>query len=76
MRAELIYIDASHDEYHVYGDLVHYWQLLRPGGIMFGDDYGPDFFPGLVRAVDRFASDLGLSPEVIDRQYWLLRKAR
>jgi hypothetical protein len=38
IQADLIYIDGAHGEYEVYGDLMHYWPLLRPGGIL-GDDY-------------------------------------
>ena len=72
--ADLIYIDASHEENDVYLDLVYFWQTLRPGGAMFGDDYRADFYPGVVRAVTAFADEQGLRHEVVDGQFWVLRK--
>ena len=54
VRADLVYIDAGHEEDDVRADLANYSALLLPGGVMFGDDYEPTW-PGLVRAVDTFA---------------------
>jgi hypothetical protein len=59
VRFEVIYIDAHHDEDEVYGDMRRCWNLLRPGGMMFGDDYLVNE-PGVVKAVNRFAADTGL----------------
>lgn len=50
--ADLVYIDASHEEGDVLADLRAYWPLVRPGGIMFGDDYTE--FPSVRRAVNAF----------------------
>jgi predicted O-methyltransferase YrrM len=74
VRAELIYIDASHEENDVYMDIVYYWQTLRPGGIMFGDDYSERFMPGVVRAVRAFCAEQNLQCEIVDDQYWVVRK--
>ena len=73
IHAELIYIDASHDERDVYADLVDYWQLLNPNGIMFGDDFGNKDFPGVRSAVERFARERSLMLNVIGGWYWLLQ---
>jgi hypothetical protein len=54
VRAELIYIDGSHEEEDVYGDLSDYWDLLSPSGVLFGDDYA---WTGVKLAVDRFADE-------------------
>lgn len=54
VRAEMIYIDASHEEEDVYQDLVSYWDLVRPGGVLFGDDWNWD---GVRLAVQRFARE-------------------
>jgi hypothetical protein len=62
VKADLIYIDGAHGEYEVYGDLTHYWQLVRTGGILFGDDYYTTW-PGVVRAVNRFAFEQGIPLE-------------
>lgn len=72
IEADLIYIDAAHSEYEVYGDLMHFWPVLRDGGVMFGDDYC-DVWPGVVTAVDRFAHERQLRVEA-SAEKWLLRK--
>jgi predicted O-methyltransferase YrrM len=54
LTADAIYIDAGHSEDEVYADLVLYYALLRPGGVVFGDDYHHTW-PGVVAAVNRFA---------------------
>lgn len=74
IKAELIYIDASHEENDVYMDIAYYWHVLRDGGVMFGDDYRSDFYPGVVRAITAFAQEQGLQHEVVDGQFWVLRK--
>ena len=53
--ADAVYLDAGHDEEDVALDLAYYWPLVRPGGILFGHDYSARW-PGVVRAVDAFAS--------------------
>jgi len=72
VAADLIYIDAAHEEPEVALDLVLFWQVLRGGGIMFGDDYLPSW-PGVVHAVDAFAKEQDLEIE-LDRPKWLMRK--
>ncbi|MCF7675609.1 MAG: class I SAM-dependent methyltransferase [Akkermansiaceae bacterium] len=58
VRADLIYLDGSHEEEDVYQDLVTWWDLLRSGGILFGDDWSWD---GVRLAVQRFATENHLS---------------
>lgn len=57
VAADLIYIDASHDELSVHADLKSYWPVLKKGGIMFGDDFSSH--EGVARAVRRFATEVG-----------------
>lgn len=66
--ADLVYIDGSHDEADVKADLAGYWKLLRPGGIIFGDDYH-SHFPGVVKAVDSFSRK-----REVRGQKWLVRE--
>lgn len=73
VQAELVYIDASHEYQDVLDDLRHYWPLVRPGGILFGDDYGDPAWPGVRKAVDRFTLKHGLCLEV-EAPTWILRK--
>ena len=72
IQADIVYIDASHDEDDVHNDLVDYWKILRPGGVMFGDDWS-SYWPGVVNAVTRFsqAHDITLHTEDVN---WLLIK--
>jgi Methyltransferase domain len=70
--ADLVYIDGSHDEDDVYQDLLHYWKLLRPGGLLVGDDWHAYWY-GVICAVNRFARERDL-PLQVAGQKWLLRK--
>jgi hypothetical protein len=58
VRADLIYLDGSHEEEDVYQDLVTWWDIVKPGGPLFGDDWTWD---GVRLAVQRFASENHLS---------------
>lgn len=62
VSAQALYVDASHDEESVYGDLVAFWPIVSAGGIMCGDDYGGH--EGVRRAVDRFAREDGRTVQV------------
>jgi hypothetical protein len=67
IRADLVYIDGSHDAEDVDADILAYWSLLRPRGVLFGDDY--DSFEDVRRAVG--AS--GHAFEVVGGRYWVMR---
>lgn len=71
VKAELIYIDASHDEEDVYADLRNYYDLLSDGGIMFGDDI---HWHGLENAVRYFCNEKGLSYTVEEDNFWIIQK--
>lgn len=58
VKADLIYIDGSHEEDDVYQDLVSWWDLVRTGGVLFGDDWTWD---GVRLAVERFAGENNLT---------------
>jgi hypothetical protein len=68
IEPDVIYIDAGHEEEEVYIDLKLYFELLRPGGIMFGDDYTWGW-PGVVAAVNRFAAERRLQLECGDGNF-------
>jgi tetratricopeptide (TPR) repeat protein len=70
--ADLIFIDGSHDEEDVKQDLANYWKVLKPGGVIFGDDYHSDW-SGVVNAVDWFAQEQHLVPQVVEMK-WILAK--
>lgn len=62
VKFDLVYIDASHEYEDVASDLRDYWELLRPGGVMLGDDYG-GFWKGVTSAVDEFVMGLDWEQE-------------
>jgi Methyltransferase domain len=73
VEADVIYVDAAHEEEELALDLMLFWRVLRPGGLMFGDDY-VQRWAGVVRAVDRFAHERGLELE-LDAEKWLVRRS-
>jgi SAM-dependent methyltransferase len=70
IMADLIYIDASHDEFSVYNDLTNYYQILNKDGIIFGDDYNN--WPGVKLAVDKFINENNLYLKIEDENYWII----
>jgi hypothetical protein len=56
---DVIYIDASHDYPDVKQDLAAYYELVRPGGVVFGDDFID--WPGVTQAVAEFAMEKKLA---------------
>jgi cephalosporin hydroxylase len=72
-QADAIYLDAGHDYTHVMSDLRAWWPILRPGGVMFGDDYHL-MWVGVVRAVHDFADSLQLKLQTQFQDKWALQK--
>lgn len=71
---DMIYIDAAHQYEEVLLDATLFWNLVRPGGVLFGDDYSPSF-PGVIEAVDRFAAEHGLKLQTIPHSNkWLIQR--
>jgi hypothetical protein len=68
--ADMIYLDASHEEEDVYQDLCNYWEVVANNGVLFGDDYSWD---GVRLAVDRFAREERRQVSFIADK-WVLRK--
>lgn len=58
IKADIIYVDASHEYEPVKQDITSYWQLLNSGGTMIGDDYQSGW-PGVVKAVDELSTLYG-----------------
>jgi len=73
ITAQMIYIDASHEEDDVYKDLNNYYELLENKGILFGDDYQKDW-PGVINSVNRFSNERNMSLEIVNNNFWILKK--
>jgi len=70
VKADLIYVDASHEYMDVKNDIFSYLNLLNVGGIMFGDDMN-DHWPGVKKAVqESFGKDF----QVYQNNFWAYRK--
>ena len=52
-----VHIDARHDYESVVADINAWAPKVRPGGWLSGDDYQPDWWPGVVRAVSETLPD-------------------
>jgi hypothetical protein len=73
VTADVVYVDAGHEEEEVAADLDLYWKLLHAGGVFFGHDY-TGRWSGVVRAVDRFCAMRKLDLSLDKGNFWLVRK--
>lgn len=70
-KVDVIYIDSAHEQGETLVELILYYQLLRPGGVILGDDYVS--FPGVKHDVDAFAAFVGVVPTVMGGQWFLVK---
>ncbi|HUS51009.1 MAG TPA: class I SAM-dependent methyltransferase [Candidatus Paceibacterota bacterium] len=69
--ADLIYIDASHEENDVYDDIKNYWEILKDNGIIFGHDWND--FIGVNKSVEKFTLEKNIK-FTTRHNYWIIRK--
>ncbi len=72
VMADAIDVDAGHEADEVYMDLTRYFQILNPGGAMFGDDYSSDW-QGVIDAVNRFCAERSIEL-IVDDGKWLFER--
>ena len=63
-----IYIDGDH--FDVYNDLTIWYNKVKQGGIIMGDDYDNKGYPLVKKGVDRFCTERGLKLHKFHFQYW------
>jgi hypothetical protein len=51
---DYIMLDAGHSYEDVRDDIKYWYNKVKPGGFISGDDYGGSFFPGVTQAADEF----------------------
>ncbi|MBW2723706.1 MAG: class I SAM-dependent methyltransferase, partial [Deltaproteobacteria bacterium] len=78
---DLIYIDGSHAANDVLTDALLAWGLLKPGGLIVFDDYGPwnPEWPTRLRpafSINSFVTAFEGEVEVVDRYYQLVVRKR
>lgn len=72
IKADFIFIDGSHEEHDVYMDLYYYYQLLKDGGQLWGDDWG---WEGVHTAVKNFTEGNGLNYKLLTNNvHWFIEK--
>jgi len=69
VKADLIYIDGSHEYEDVKLDISSYWDILKQNGIMFGDDY-----LWVKKAVDEYCETNKIALRVENNHNWIIRK--
>lgn len=70
---DLVFLDADHGYDCVLQDLGAWYGKLRPGRLLAGDDFDGSKWPGVVQAVEEFASARGLAVTV-EHKLWSLAK--
>jgi deazaflavin-dependent oxidoreductase (nitroreductase family) len=72
-----VYIDGDHTYHAVKADLKRFYQLLKPGGVIAGDDYAMAGWweDGVTRAVDEFVASHGITPTFLGHQFLFTRPA-
>ncbi|MCC7060900.1 MAG: class I SAM-dependent methyltransferase [Burkholderiaceae bacterium] len=68
-----VHIDAAHEYRSVLRDIEVYFDLLRPGGILVGDDFS---WTGVARAVVNFTDKHHLTFEVDHPKWWFAKPSR
>lgn len=62
---DFVYIDALHDYNSVKADIDAWYPKVKVGGILYGHDYNPEKWSGVVRAVKEFAKEQDYKFELI-----------
>jgi predicted O-methyltransferase YrrM len=72
IKADFIFLDGSHEEHDVALDLYYYYQLLKSGGQLWGDDWG---WSGVQDAAKAFTNDNNIQLNVIQNNvHWFIQK--
>lgn len=70
ITADIVYIDAAHDEIPVFSDISLYFELLKIGGFMIGDDFQIE---GVSLAVKRFSTLKKIAYEVQGNVWFMIK---
>ncbi|WP_188149948.1 class I SAM-dependent methyltransferase [Teredinibacter waterburyi] len=57
-KVDVVYLDSAHEAGETFMELALYWDLLRDGGVLIGDDY--TVFPAVKNDVDTFCRCKGI----------------
>lgn len=68
---DLVFLDSAHEVDETYMELVLFWRVLQPGGVLFGDDYR---WPSVKVDLDRFAFNYDLRVVMLSEDVWYVVK--
>lgn len=71
---DFVYLDADHSEAGLLRDLAAWFPKVREGGWITGHDWDHPHFPGVRRAVERFARRFGWTPREAGPWIWSFQK--
>lgn len=69
---DFVHIDAAHEYAPVQRDALLYYDMLRPGGVLMGDDFS---WGDVARAANDFADQIGVKLQ-IDHPKWIIQKPK
>lgn len=70
-QPDLVYLDSAHEQDETYFEIGLYYELLRPGGVLFGDDF---LWSSVSHDVRRFTDERGLDLHNLDGNTWAIVK--
>ena len=68
---DVIYLDSAHEFGETFVELSMYWETLKPGGVLMGDDYD---WASVKHDLDLFVQMKGIGPLQFDSGAWFLAK--
>lgn len=71
---DVIYIDADHSYDSVQKEISLYWPKVKHGGFLSGHDYYEPAWPGVVKAVNEFSTDIKLPIKIFKDYSWVIHK--
>src|ERR1043165_3393843 len=66
---DFVFLDNDHSEKYVFEELIAWWPKIKKGGVLAGHDYIEKSWPGVVKAVNRFAKLKKKKQEVMLHSY-------
>lgn len=74
-KVDLVYLDSAHEVGETFAELLLYFEIIRPGGLLMGDDYV--WFAAVKHDVDLFVGMKGnalLTFQLLSKSQWSIIK--
>lgn len=74
-KIDFVYLDSAHEAGETFMEVCLFWDLLRQGGVLIGDDY--EGFPAVKHDIDIFCKAIGANFSFTgDSDTWVLKKTK